>query len=563
LTNGLPTRGMLIFVALAVLVGGCAEIGRPPGGEPDRKGPYLVESNPENGALNVPIGYEVNLILSERIVKPTKGRPVFVSPRPETDPKIKWKRDRIEIIFNQFFKSDQTYIITVSNDVTDLRRNALDSNISIAFSTGDAIDSGRVAGRIIEDNLAATGYVASLYRMDDLGDSVMFDSIYPYYATSTDKEGRFEFRYLPDGEYRLIGFRDKNHNERFNPLREPFALPDRAVTVGGDLSLDDLVMSVTTYDTLTPEIISAVITNDDLLRLRLNQSISLDLLNPHPANLQLLSIEDSQLPGTYSALGFLEYGETESISITASFDSLPVGSFRIELFYDAAQDPLIFESVEVRESEDKAIPTIISFRPENRPMFVSEVEVDVTFSEPIDTSRLTDESFLLLEDDEAAIPIQHNQPSPFTLAFEVKDLKPGRKYRMDIAEFDIYDAAGNQLGDSLTSYEFSTLDEDSLGSISGEIAIDLRDRDDAPVVLSFHQVSTTRSFKVPLESLRFHTPLPPGDYLLSGFIDEDQNGRVTPGTVIPARLAETQTFYPDTISVRARFETAGILLDFK
>jgi hypothetical protein len=57
--------------------------------------------------------------------------------------------------------------------------------------------------------------------------------------------------------------------------------------------------------------------------------------------------------------------------------------------------------------------------------------------------------------------------------------------------------------------------------------------------------------------------LPGGKYLMSGFIDSDLDGERDNGSIHPFRLAETAASYPDTISVRPRFETTGITFEFR
>jgi len=560
-TYRLLTGPVVTALCSLLLWSGCAEIGRPPGGEVDRVGPYLIESHPENGALSVPVGKEIILLFSEKIVKPDQGRAVFVSPRPDTEPEIKLKGDRLTVRLREFFKSDQTYIVTISNALTDLRRNKLDSSIAVAFSTGEVIDTGVVSGLVVEGNSPATGMVVGLFAESDLTDSLVYDSVYPRYITTTDQNGRFVFRHLPNGNHRLIAFADKNHDERFNPARETFALPDRSVTVGGDLPLDELVMSATSYDTASIEILTVSGTRDGLIKVRLSRPMRLDLLKSHPSNLLLRSLEDT--PRVYPAYAFIESDTTESTTVQACFDEFPSGEYKVELTYNVDILPLVYEHFTFEQKSDENPPTIIGFWPDNQAHFAGQVDMHMKFSEPIDTTELAAETFVLWEDSAAILPIQPNWVSPFQVEFTTAELTPGRSYRLDVTDFDLVDLAGNALGDSLQSYEFSTLNEDSLGSITGEITILLADRRDSPAMLMFKQLESSRSFDLSVDGRAFSIPLPPGKYVLSGYIDENQDGEKFDGMIAPFRLAETFAFYPDTLSVRARFETAGVLFEFK
>jgi hypothetical protein len=61
----------------------------------------------------------------------------------------------------------------------------------------------------------------------------------------------------------------------------------------------------------------------------------------------------------------------------------------------------------------------------------------------------------------------------------------------------------------------------------------------------------------------FKIDVPAGKYLVSGFLDTDGDGRRGLGSAVPYRFSETVLVYTDTIAVRARFETAGVQLEFK
>ncbi len=143
------------------------------------------------------------------------------------------------------------------------------------------------------------------------------------------------------------------------------------------------------------------------------------------------------------------------------------------------------------------------------------------------------------------------------------ELKEGTSYILSVTEFEIADMAGNLLGDSLRAYPFSTLDSDSLGSISGEVVVEIAGQQNSPTVLQFARVGDQQVFDVSVSERKFRVDVPAGKYLLSGFVDSDLDGQKGNGSIYPFHLAETSATYADTISVRARFETAGIQFVFK
>jgi len=557
---------LIIGLALLCAVGlGCAEIAPPPGGEVDKTGPTLVSSDPADGTLEVTSLQSIVLTFSEKLTKLDKGRGVFMSPRQTFEPEIEWKSNQIHIELAEPLQRDQTYVVSVSSDVTDLRRNRLDSTVTIAFSTGLHIDSGSAAGVVLTaEEKPAAGWAIGLYRELDFPDTENADSTYPDYFTNCDPQGRFELKYLPPGDYRLLAFDDRNRDDLFNPMVEAFAVPDREFNIGGDLKLDDLILTGTEFDSLTPRIISAVATSDGLLRVRLNRPIDPTWLGRQPEKLQISALADSV---NYHTEAILEATDDESSVVTAYVPNLVEGFYSLNVDYSATGTPMSYDSVHFRRMEDKSPPTLIKTEPSDPTLFAHAVILRHTYSEPIDTLQLTDQSFSLWESDSLLVPITLQWEDRFHLTLRSERILPAQRYRLDITEFDLVDLSGNQLGDSVRSFTFSTHNADSLGSISGNVLISAPPNQNAPAHLTFQLAGTSRWFDIVVEpglSLQdgigraFSLEVPPGKYLLRGFVDRDGDGKLTPGGIRPFRLSETRAIYTDTISVRARFETAGI-----
>ncbi|MBN1212761.1 MAG: Ig-like domain-containing protein [candidate division Zixibacteria bacterium] len=564
MNNNILHRGKLSFLSIIILTlfyFNCAEIVSPPGGEEDKKPPVLLGSVPANGAIDVPPSDRIELYFSEPVVEPTRDNPVYLSPRLKESPKIKWKSDRVIIELPDSFKTDQTYIISVSPTVTDLRNNKLDSAVIIAFSTGATIDSGAIAGFVFGDGKPQSGALLALYELAGQPDSIPFDSIYPDYLTISSRTGYFSFQYLPEKEYRLLAFNDKNKDERFNPLRETFALPDRPINIGGEISLKNILMAMTVFDTTRVEIISAVLNPDNLLKIRITRKIPLDLLRISPSNIELVPVADT-LSKLYG-VSFQETGLDESSLLNVLFEGLVTGTYNLRLTYDIDKPKLVFENIELALKEDVVPPGVLSFQPGDKPIFLSGAEVEISFSEPLDTGSITDQTFLLWESDSIAVAVNKYWRDPFHLSFDAGTLKPGGRYRLDITEFDILDRAGNAMGDSLLSYSFSFLNADSLGSISGEVLRTLPGLTGSPALLTFDNLNTKQNFKLTVPAKDFKIDVPAGRYLLSGFIDRDLNEEWSAGKIHPFQPSETMATYPDTIRVRARFETSEIKFEFK
>lgn len=549
-----------LLVILTLIITNCAEVGPPPGGPEDKSPPFVIGSSPANGATGVAVDDKAVLFFSESIVQPTGKKAVFISPRFLEEPELKWKSDRLIVIFPDSFEIGQTYIISLSTDITDRRNNRLDSLTSIAFSTGETIDSGNISGQVFTDDKPAAGVLVALYDMAEQGTEGPFDSLYGQYIAQTSSGGRFAFSYLPDKEFRLIAFEDRNRDERFSPGRESFAVPDRAIVVNSELRLDDLRMVMTSQDTSAASISAASYSSDGMLRLRFSSPISPSPAVGEPSVVKVFPVGDTtvEFPGQVVA-----EPEGPMVSILVAYvGPLAEGVYRVELNYDSTALPLVFDSLKVRSTEDKKAPEMV-FEPGVHPEFIDDLKIQASFSEPLDTSIMTGETFQLFDDAEAQLALTYQWRDRLQLDFQSPDLRAGGKYRMTVTEFQIVDLAGNVMGDSLKEFRFSTIDPDSVGAILGDVEIALPGKTGHPVLLKFARVNSKQTFTLPVTPPEFKIELPAGKYLASGFIDSNGDGEIDRGSSVPYLLSETVTYHPDTITVRARFETAGISIVFR
>ncbi len=400
----------------------------------------------------------------------------------------------------------------------------------------------------------AAGAIVALYANERLTDSSVFDSLFPDYLVTTDKEGVFKFEYLPEQLYTLIAFTDLNKDERFNPRREPLAIPDRQVSTDLATSAGPLMMRLVRPDTSEIAILSASFSNDNLLRLRLSKNIKLAGLLEYINQSELVAVDDSSL--SYSLLALRESDLEETARLNLFFDSLPEATYNLKLITSNDQQPLEYDSLSFKPAEDKNPPALDSYQPGKKPIFLDYASLSLHFSEPIDSSKLTEETITLWQDDNQ-LGLEFNWLNPFTLGLNAS-LLAGSNYHLSLSEFDLSDYAGNLLGDSIIDLTFSILDLDSTGSVSGSVVRYDMVSDSIPVMLEFIKIGSDQTFDMITNKNGFNIELPAGKYLLWGFADNDYNGKVTDGRLRPYMMSERMATYPDTIKVRARFETSGI-----
>ncbi len=553
----------ILFFFLIFLVG-CAEIGPPPGGKIDKVKPRIISSSPADGSTSVKPDNKIIITFSERIIKPLSKRPIYISPRLQSEPKIQWKSDKVIITLADSFAVDQTYIISFAEGIQDLRRNPLDSGSVIAFTTGGKLANGVISGRVVDkNNIPQKNIITALYNKDFTDTATTIDSLYPTYMVVTDNDGQFSFRYIPNGKYLLLAFLDKNKNERLDTKIEQYGLTDRSITLDSSLSnINNLSITLTAHEESQQTINAVRQTNDNMIKIDFN----FNLLHQQKFDLHKikLSLKDYNTASEIYQQEFsLLIDSSSAHSISAYFGILPKG--RYQLSYDYNNSHIIFDSVSVKEVVDKNKPTIKLFQPPaNQKTFRDSLHLQIQFSEPLDNARLTKESFYFIDKDSNLVFPDFEFVNPSMISFSNNFLIDTLyQYRLHISEFDVTDLAGNTMGDSTTIKSFSFINPDSLGVVQGSIHIVGLFPQNSHTVLLFKNILTNQLFTNYSDGSLFNIQLPQGKYIFSGFLDLNNNTARDYGSLSPLQYAEPYMNYSDTIKVRARFETTDILLEFK
>jgi hypothetical protein len=548
----------MVLSALATLVMSCAQVAGPSGGEPDKTAPRMISSQPASGAVGVATNStRIQIYFSEPVLEGV-GRQVFISPRPAKDPKLGWHGNHLTVSLADTLLANQTYVLQVSSAVTDLRNNRLDSAVIVAFSTGQTLDSGRIGGTVTALGAASAGALIGLYPVAAPFDSLRYDSVAPAYMSLANGKGKFEFRNLPKRPFQLIAWLDRNRDEKFNPLTESYAVTDRPLDLSGAGDFSELMLAIRAVDTARPEVLSAAYTSEHLLKIRIGKPIRPDQLSTNLARIQITPLTDS-LRHIYPT-GLLERDDSLTSTLTCSVPPLQDSAYSLNIRYDSLLRPIELSSFVAKGGTDKEGPSVVAFRPAGqRPVFAEDVQIRLVVSEPLDTMRMR-QGWIGLKRLPAnvEIPMQRQWRDPFHLDIVTQPLEVGSQFELKIADSSLFDLAGNKCPDSAFTFKFATVNPDSLGSVSGTISVEYAERAKAPLVLKFHEIGGKYDLVRTFARHQFDASLPAGKYLLSGFLDSNGNHIRDLGSVWPYLTAETGAISPDTVTVRARFETTGI-----
>jgi hypothetical protein len=192
-------------------VPGCAHIEAPKGGPVDSIAPVLVAIRPDTNAVvgswTGPVIFEFDEPLSEEGVEDA----VTLSPRRGSVAVDKEGR-QVRVTPRRGWMQGVIYQVEVAAGLRDRFNNRRTEPIRLVFSTGPPIPDTRASGTVTE---RITGNPSVQARVDAVR---LTDSL--VYSTQADSSGRFTFRQIPEGEYRLVAYRDNNRNrrpDRFEP----------------------------------------------------------------------------------------------------------------------------------------------------------------------------------------------------------------------------------------------------------------------------------------------------------------------------------------------------------
>lgn len=231
---------IIILLALAqqaVMLSSCANIIPPVGGARDSLPPAVTKMNPGANAVNVTTT-KIELEFDEYLQRFDNAREnLVISPLPVKAPDIDVRLNKVIVKLRDSLEPNTTYTIDFGNGIRDVNESNVLRNFRYVFSTGPAIDSLQLNGKVIlaETGKIDTTLIVGLYR--DLDDSAVYKNA-PRYVTKLDANGAFRFRNLPPGRFNIYAFQDEGAQKRYISETQVFSFFDQPVTTGGNTKQD-------------------------------------------------------------------------------------------------------------------------------------------------------------------------------------------------------------------------------------------------------------------------------------------------------------------------------------
>lgn len=249
-------------VVAGLVLAGCAQAGLPPGGPPDRTPPKLVRVTPDTNAVNVrggSIAFNFDEVVSERPRGVPELAELFIVSPSRGPTSVSWRRTSVVIAPRGGLRPNTTYTVRMLPGMVDLDGNADSAGVTLVFSTGPSIATGRISGRVFDWASArpAAGAVVEAVMLPDSA----------RYGTEADSSGAFVLTNLPPGEFLLRALIDQNRNAVID-TRELF--DSITVTLADSLRRD---MLAAVRDSLGAGLATAEVRDSVTLRLALDRPL--------------------------------------------------------------------------------------------------------------------------------------------------------------------------------------------------------------------------------------------------------------------------------------------------
>lgn len=219
---------LISLLMLVVMLYGCANRVAPDGGPFDDNPPRLVSMKPAVGAMNVK-EKRFTLTFDEYVTVKDIFNKVIISPPQLQRPTILPVGKKIVVELIDTLKPNTTYTIDFTDAIVDNNESNPLENFSVAFSTGDKIDTMEISGTVLNArNLEPVNGIIVGIHSGDAPLSSFTDTTLLRASRSSDL-AKFVIRNIANGSYRVFALKESDNNYRYDYGKESIAFLDSAV----------------------------------------------------------------------------------------------------------------------------------------------------------------------------------------------------------------------------------------------------------------------------------------------------------------------------------------------
>ena len=576
---------IIIIAVIAAVLYSCANIGNPTGGMIDKTPPIFVRSNPMPNAVNVK-DRKIELFFDEIVTLKDPSTKIIVSPAQTEMPQMNASGKKVTIELIDTLLPNTTYTIDFSNSIQDNNEGNPLENFAFAFSTGDYIDSLRVAGYVIDSRTLEPMKGIIVGMNSNHSDSAFITDKLQRVAITNDR-GQFTIRNAHPGSYRLFALGDLDRDFRFGNPQEDIAFCDSLITpwVSTKEVNDTLFSADNKVDTITTRTRPDYHPNDLLLNLfnenRKSQylannsridSTRISIIFAAPSDtLPLLSIIDRKdVPADWYTLERSLTNDTLTYWIRPSH-LVSSDTLRTTLTYlrtdslnrlSPATDTLQFtfqrpKAKKKKKNEEDSVPKIPTMDIRSLTQQTHEIYAPLILESTTPIERFDTTAFHLQQKAEGdsmyrdvekyAVALRDTSLNRRTIVVRHR-WESGGAYRLLVDSLGVEDIYG--LFSKTIKQDFSVRKMEEYGNLIFNIP---EVKDSAIVELLDGQEKVVLSVPVKNHKAELINILP-ATYYARLYLDANGNGKYDTGCYIEHRQPETSFYYPGAIKVKKNWD---------
>ena len=601
----------ILLLLIPLFLVDCANVVAPTGGPKDIIPPKVVDAIPQNNSILF-IGKKIELTFDEYVNLENANQNVLISPPLQNKPDIKLSNKTLVIRFKEILKPNTTYTIDLGSAVKDLHEGNLLTNYHYTFSTGETLDSLTLSGTVLdaETKKPVEELFVSLYR----GES---DSLYdqptrraPDFISRTDKEGKFQFRGLPEGQYLVFALKDVNSNLYYDMPNEMVAFLDTLLSlpvfhlseeIDTLMELDslgmippaetDTLIELDSLGMIPPSEIDTLIELDSLGMIppaEIDTLMELDsvgvprkvkklLVAPHVVLYAFTEVDTNQMVLEKKLIGdgilrFVFRHPAQNVTVEAPQDSLLLmnkvwspdrdtlwwyftpgilDTLRVNLHYDTLINETSLLNLHYRETKPTASKALKVSSNINKGVLLPGEDLLLRFAEPVSRVHWHDSSALVVNDSLVIDTLRFAQADEHGLQYRLLNaLDDSAHYSLRLTDSVFFSVTG-RTHDSLT-LNFRRAGDHDLGNVFVTVEppegrqVVVQLLNAAGKVLRSQVTDTLRRVEFP--------HLFPEKYQLRAVIDTDRNGKWSTGNYHLRFLPEAVIDYKDPLEVKAGWD---------
>lgn len=584
----------LAIMAVLIIMGACASIGRPQGGPRDETPPVYVRSNPPAGAVDVSPS-RIDIFFDENIKVEDVVNKVVVSPVQKQLPTVNANGRRLTVNFRDTLLPDVTYTVDFADAIRDLNEGNVLDGFAFDFSTGHTRDSLVIAGKLFEArNLEpAQGMLVGVHS--DLSDTAL-TSVPLLRIAKTNQLGEFVIRNLAPGSYRLYAIDDVNRNYLWDRSENVAFLDSLVLPCVEQIIVSDTLKTDAGADSIATRSGVRYLPND-LLLTWFNENYSAQYLRSYnrPDSMKItmeMGAPSDTLPeitlinGSHAGTRLdqlsllnrsamrdtLEYWLTDPALISQDTILASVRYLRTDSLQQLAwtTDTLRFtfrakaqkeknadKKIKLGDNSDsiaKANMRFLSLRIASSANQELNRPLQITTGEPIaniDSTAIrlkmqVDTTWHTIADAHMRLDSLHK-----LLDYSIDyNWKPGARYRLEIDSAAITSIYGVHNKRTTAEFNVKTPDDYStltmrLTSVTGEW----------PMILELLNQSDATVMAAPVTDGVAHLEyVDPGTYYVRAFVDRNGDGRWTTGSIADRRQPEDVYYYSKKINIKKNWD---------